>query len=83
MRLFLQPFKPQTVTPQIFELLLENEYLQKEVKLTPAQLRRMGEIERQLTGVSTVLLEADVKKKPALTGEADRPHRRPGPGSPQ
>lgn len=62
LRLFLRPFKPQTVTPQLFGLLPENEYLQREIHLTPAQKQRMRQIEMQLTRVSTVLQQEDVVK---------------------
>lgn len=67
LKLFLQPFKPQTVTPQIFGLLPENEYLQKEIKLTAAQKERMRQIEMQLTRDSTVLLQADVRRALGLS----------------
>jgi hypothetical protein len=62
MQLFLKPFKPQTVTPQFFGLLPENEYLQKEIELTPEQKQRMREIELQLTRVPSLLIEPDVRK---------------------
>lgn len=65
--LFLKPFKPQTVTPQLFGLLPENEYLQKEIKLTDAQKKRMRQIEIQLTRLSTVLQQPDVRKAVGVT----------------
>jgi hypothetical protein len=64
-----QPFEKSSSTPKIFGIVPDLEYLQKELKLTAGQKKRMREIEIQLTRAFTVLIAKDVRKALSISDE--------------